>query len=79
MKIGVAVECPHCHRTKAPRGRSISPLTYESYCNRDECPYYWDDPKPGDLFPGETEEQFGFPCSVNATRETAADPEASNA
>lgn len=69
MKIGIAVECGTCHRTKAPRGRSIPGEIYESYCNRDMCPDYWTEPKPGDLFPGESEEDFGYPIGSNATRE----------
>jgi hypothetical protein len=69
MKIGISVTCPKCLLTKAPRGRSVSMDTYGSYCNRDICPYYWDDPKPGDLFPGETEQEFGYTVSANAIRE----------
>lgn len=66
MKVGISVECAVCRRTKQPRGRS-APLG-GSLCDR-ECAGYRIAPLPGDLWPGETEEDFGFPVSANATRE----------
>jgi hypothetical protein len=54
--------CTTCGRTKAPRGRSISDATYNSYCTREQCKGYDEEPRPGDLWPGETAEEFGFPC-----------------
>ena len=70
MKIGISIDCSTCRRSKPPRGRSVADAMYGSVCNS-ECPGYWEDPKPGDLWPGETEEDFGFPVSSNATREPA--------
>ncbi len=60
--VGFAVQCKICGKTKAPRGRSVSPVTACDYCNF-ECPGYSQLPHPGDLWPGETAEEFGFPCS----------------
>ena len=62
-KIGVRVKCLVCDREKAPRGRSISAAIYNSYCTRDGCIAYDAEPHVGDLFPGETAEDFGYPCS----------------
>lgn len=69
MKRGINVYCVVCKRSKAPRGRSLPHQVYDSYCNRDNCIGYDHDPFPGDLFPGETEEDFGYPVSRNATEE----------
>jgi hypothetical protein len=33
------------------------------------CSGYYTEPLPGDLWPGETEEDFGYPISNNATKE----------
>ena len=56
-ETGVAVTCTTCGRTKKPWGRS-APLM-ASYCEH-ECPGYRQDPQPGDLWPGETREEFGY-------------------
>lgn len=66
MRVGIAVYCGECGRSKAPRGRSV-PMG-ASMCDSD-CPGYHTDPLPGDLWPGETEEQFGYPIGSNATKE----------
>lgn len=66
MKVGIAVTCRQCGRTKAPRGRSV-PMGV-MLCDS-ECSGYRSEPLPGDLWPGETEEQFGYPVSSNATKE----------
>ncbi len=71
MKVGIAVECRRCGRTKAPRGRSLPDAMYDGYCTWDKCTGYRDDPLPGDLWPGETAEDFGYPCSDKATMQTA--------
>ena len=73
MKIGISVKCAVCGKTKAPRGRSLSPHSSESYCHtgyspETECAGYRADPFPGDLFPGETENDVGYQCSDYATR-----------
>lgn len=68
-RVGIAVSCTVCRRTKAPRGRSVSPVMYHDYCTMfNECPGYYEDPKPGDLWPGETCEEFGFAHTHDATR-----------
>ncbi len=57
--VGSAVECTKCGHRKSPRGRS-APLPIH-LCDW-ECEGYYLDPFPGDLWPGETAEQFGYPC-----------------
>jgi hypothetical protein len=66
MKVGVHITCVICGLQKQPRGRS-APLGAR-YCN-DECPGYDALPNVGSLWPGETEEEFGYPVSSNGTRE----------
>jgi hypothetical protein len=57
---GKAVECNACSLVKAPRGRSVPDAMANSRCNF-ECPGYYLDPKPGDLWPGESRADFGYP------------------
>ncbi len=57
--VGYAVTCRECGTRKAPRGRSV-PLGM--YLCDPECPGYALPPHPGDLWPGETASDFGFPC-----------------
>lgn len=66
MKVGMAVYCNTCGLRKSPRGRS-APYALPM-CNF-ECSGYYEDPKVGDLWPGETEEEFGYPVSADGTRE----------
>jgi len=66
-KRGLRIECTTCRQQKQPRGRS-APL-HGHYCDRD-CPGYTQDPQVGSLWPGETAEEFGFPCGdVGTTAE----------
>ena len=65
-KVGIAVKCAVCHRTKAPRGRSVSPYMASSLC-ADECAGYRLAPLPGSLWPREFEADFGYPVEDNAT------------
>lgn len=67
MKVGIAVYCTVCHLRKKPRGRSAAPAEANSLCDSD-CPGWHLEPKPGDLWPGETEKEFGYPCGDEATR-----------
>ena len=67
-KVGIEVYCTKCRRPKAPRGRSVSPVMWNSMCTNDQCGAYYDDPKPGSLWFGETDEDFGFPCEDSATK-----------
>jgi hypothetical protein len=75
MRIGISLECTICHRTKAPRGRSVPMAMISSMCTLswpDEpghCAGYYEEPIPGSLWPRETDEEFGFPCSTDGTRE----------
>jgi hypothetical protein len=69
MKIGISVYCAVCKQRKAPRGRSVPDAMWNGMCTWDRCVGYSQDPVVGDLWPGETEEEFGFPVSVHGTRE----------
>ena len=68
LRVGIAVECRVCHRTKAPRGRSVPLAMYR--CESD-CPGYRQDPSPGSLWPGETSDEFGYPVGPDGTVERA--------
>lgn len=57
--VGEAVTCTVCGLTKKPRGRSAPLEMAGSLCDRD-CPGYYEPPAPGDLWPGETREEFGY-------------------
>lgn len=58
--VGAYVICDTCGREKAPVGRSTPPVLAADYCDSDTCEGYYDDPRPQDLFPGETREDFGY-------------------
>jgi hypothetical protein len=58
-EVGKAVDCAVCGRRKKPFGRSAPLLMANSLCDQD-CDGYYNDPKPGQLWPGETREDFGF-------------------
>lgn len=60
--LGEAVECAVCHRTKTPRGRSAPLEMANGLCSWD-CPGYSEPPPVGDLWPGETRQEFGYPKS----------------
>lgn len=66
MRIGIAVYCRQCGRRKAPVGRSV-PMGV-MLCEA-QCSGYRTEPLPGDLWPGESEEDFGYPISDHATKE----------
>jgi hypothetical protein len=61
MKRGIYITCAECGRQKKPRGRS-APLDMRM-CEMDTCDGYMASPLVGDLWPGETDEDFGYPCS----------------
>lgn len=67
MRVGISVTCAFCGNTKAPIGRS-TPMG-ATYCHPTECSAYYLDPMPGSLWPGETEEDFGYPVGPNGTEE----------
>lgn len=64
-RVGILVRCHTCGNTKVPIGRS-APLNYGG-CD-DTCGGYRQEPYPGSLWPGETEEQFGYPISSHGTK-----------
>ena len=68
LRVGIEVECRVCHKTKAPRGRSV-PLAM-SLCDHD-CPGYQQAPSPGSLWPNETSDDFGYPVGGDGTVEWA--------
>jgi hypothetical protein len=72
MRVGVTVYCSQCGQRKQPRGRS-APMG-AAYCDS-ECPGYNQEPRVGDLWPGETEEDFGYPCSNWGTVDAPVQPE----
>ena len=49
------VECAVCHRTKAPRGRSVALAMAGALCDTD-CRGYYEIPLPGHLWPSEWDE-----------------------
>ena len=63
---GIRVECTRCGHMKQPRGRSAPLGAY--YCDRD-CKGWQQEPRVGDLWPGETCEEFGFAHFHEGTRE----------
>jgi hypothetical protein len=63
-KVGVAVSCVVCGHRKAPVGRSVPVGMY--LCDF-ECPGYDVEPRPGHLWPGESEAEFGYPVPEHAT------------
>ncbi len=65
-KVGISVVCIWCDLRKRPRGRSAPLMLANSLCDH-ECPGYYAEPFPGDLWPGETDADFGYPCSDYAT------------
>ncbi len=69
MRVGIRVRCEVCRRTKNPIGRS-GPLVAD-YCDRD-CPGYRQPPFVGSLWPGETEEEFGYSIGSDGTKEREA-------
>jgi hypothetical protein len=63
-KRGKRIICTACEQMKQPIGRDAS--MFASYCNRD-CPGYEQEPHVGSLWPGETDEDFGYPCDDRGT------------
>lgn len=62
---GESVHCTTCGRRKKPLGRSAASEMASGLCDH-ECPGYGERPHPGDLWPGETRQEFGYPkaCPV---------------
>lgn len=64
-KIGAVVTCAVCGYTKKPIGRD-TPLNWYA-CDR-ECKGYAMEPYPSQLWPGESEAEFGYPVGDDGTR-----------
>ena len=64
--VGVAVDCVVCGQRKKPIGRAAPLAMANSLCGPD-CRGYRIAPYPGDLWPHETREEFGF--GVDPTHE----------
>ncbi len=62
---GTEVECTVCLQIKEPLGRS-APLGM-IMCNSVECKGYYEEPRPSQLWPGETWEESGIPRPEGAT------------
>ncbi len=63
--VGITVYCTHCQQQKKPIGRSAASLMH--YCTY-ECSGYSKEPHVGDLWPGESEADFGHPVTRTGTR-----------
>lgn len=57
--FGYRVTCLTCKRTKVPIGRSV-PMEYARAMCDDQCPGFRKKPLPSNLFPNESEEDFGY-------------------
>jgi hypothetical protein len=60
--------CSVCGRPKNPRGRSAPPEIAGLLCRPLFCPGYERPPYPGDLWPGESAADFGYPCQTTEER-----------
>lgn len=70
--VGIRVHCAECGRVKKPHGRS-GPLGLD-YCD-ESCAGYHAEPRPGCLWPGETDADFGFSCCANSAIPVSELPE----
>lgn len=66
MRVGIAVTCAVCRRRKKPVGRSAADEMANSLCDH-ECEGYQREPFVGSLWPGESEEDFGYPVGMHGT------------
>lgn len=55
MATGEVVYCTVCKLRKKPWGRAAAPAMANSLCDQD-CPGYFAEPAPGELWPGEEEQ-----------------------
>jgi len=58
-EVGIAVTCTVCGLRKKPIGRSAPMEMANSLCDH-ECPGYRLEPYPGQLWPGERQEDYGY-------------------
>ena len=61
--VGIYVKCATCERQKQPVGRD----SYTAMCD-ENCPGYFRAPKAGQLWPGESEKQFGHPVGNDGSQ-----------
>lgn len=64
-RVGRLVFCPLCNLPKKPHGRDVPAIAGRSHCDGD-CPGYFEEPKPGCLWPGERESDYGYETCGNA-------------
>ena len=64
--VGIYVQCKACGRQKQPVGRDASAVV--TMCD-EGCTGYMEAPKPGQLWPGESEKQFGYPVGNDGITE----------
>lgn len=64
-KVGIAIDCKICGWRKKPVGRS-EPIGV-TMCDSD-CLGYYEDPRPGSLWPSETEVDFGYFVGTDGTQ-----------
>ena len=62
--VGIYVKCATCGLQKQPVGR----VAFTAMCN-EGCLGYLKAPRPGHLWPGESEAQFGQPVGNNGITE----------
>ena len=72
-RMGIPVKCAVCGQTKKPVGRS-APMYGPSGCD-DRCKGYRQPPYPGSLWPGETEDDFGYPIGDAGTKRVTVNEE----
>ncbi len=58
--FGYRSDCKTCGRSKQPQGRSTP---WEMYMCNFECKGYYEEPLPSNLWPGESEFDFGYKVS----------------
>lgn len=68
MRVGSYAKCTVCGLNKNPRGRSAPLEMASSLCHPSECEGYDQPPYAGDLWPGETAQDFGYPCQTTEER-----------
>ncbi len=61
------VTCDKCGRTKAPRGRAIPVAMAGGLCDPD-CPDYYNEPRPGHLWPREDFDERTAPSDATPSR-----------
>lgn len=71
-KVGIAVYCATCGLRKKPIGRDAPMAMATSLCDH-ECSGYRQNPRPGGLWPGEKEVDFGYPVGSDGVEEVPSD------